>query len=348
MNGTKTKILPKGVAHQDPIPDIGSLGLLKAKAKDLHSSGICLRYPAANGKQYVLKGDFIPRFQLDQLRLSLKFIADLFREVTVSSANLRVLEPGENSTALHLLSDRDWSRAKDHQDFNRVPLFYIMDSLPWLMTLDDLAMEDEKDTGIDKVRKVRMLFTIEKNPEIMMALGRIVAVDLYTGNTDRFFWSMIKGSRKWEFKPTNVFFMSDDAGELVNCPAIDVFDATTDGAIAATGANFYKVPNLSDASKRKYALGNFYFPHSSEHLADSQGKFRDQMAQEIIALLTEHLKKNPFHPVRFGAKHLEAFREGLHVARGALKEYVKGVAAWPTSYRPLLPGIAYRQKSANW
>jgi hypothetical protein len=210
-----------------------------------------------------------------------------------------------------------------------VKLFwYVMASAVNLKDLEGILKNPTGPT------ETKMLAKLKDSPQMMNELGRIVALDVFIGNGDRFV--LREGAKKWVIaNKGNLFFLADKEVTRLEFGGLDFYEPSS------LFNNYFE--SLDDQLKRGQGM-----PWNGLCLKEGNAKQRDQLVDDIIDALNAELKPTG---VVLGPKHKEAFRKGISDQKAAMQKYFKAFKAKPPPFASsygVPVGITSRLKKLGW
>ena len=270
-----------------------------------------------------------------QVKKSVKVISEIFNHVTGDLGGIFTLTTEQTSVWAVKIAKGGYSKDDAGRAGRRDHLYANAKCLTWyVMPVYENIIDffELKKLGPTSMKMKDVKNQLIQQPSIFSQLGRIVAVDCFICNADRF-WYHPERPPAGEWCNLGNLFLTWAVGKPIRFIGLDFFD-TQIGASCYFGLKWQDVASklAESGGNGTYALRHF------KSLKKGRSKIRRLMAKALIDALGQEINMVPNRLM------YEALYEGIEICRTRLVEFYKhrlNYESWPR-------GLESRFKACGW
>jgi hypothetical protein len=196
----------------------------------------------------VIKGDVVT----DHSETSIPWGSKMMKNVQNSLVNVKLMKPDE-IVEFQQAAHATFDEGTPQHTFSTGDFCWV--KMPFVAGLTDGDFIDEKTNKVNG-KTLREVVTKFSNTAVWAELGKVVAVDVFIGNNDRFVVTPDGNSKPGDWQNLgNVMFLSPGFGHTTPVIGLDIFDANSNVSNLQSVGGFEQLKVLKDANKRnEYAL----------------------------------------------------------------------------------------------
>jgi len=198
----------------------------------------------------VIKGDALKT----NSDVSIKWSSKLMKNVQNNLVNSKIMSPAEIAV-FKQFATAAFGPATAQYAFTAMPCCWI--KMPFVPGLSDADIIDDDTSNLD-LQKAKDTIVKLSDSDVWQQLGRIVAVDVFNGNSDRF---VVDGptAGAWQ-NMGNIMFLGAGHGHATSVIGLDTFDPFSTNSDLHSGGGYENMkvlidPVKRDAFARKCAIG---------------------------------------------------------------------------------------------
>jgi hypothetical protein len=289
----------------------------------------------------VVKGDAGGKVGPDQA-ISIKWGSKMMKNVNNNQVNVKIMTSPE-IVEFHRAAIATYPQGSPQLNFAHDGLRdYIWTKMPFVAGLSDADYIENYEVSGKVVKQ-----TIQKlsDPQVWFDLGKVVAVDIFNGNSDRF--DINTGT--W-INRGNIMFLS--AGQQTKVIGLDMFDPFGgDRSNLNRGGGYEALKTLTEKARCRNFANSCVLGVGSKLKADLGGhrKYKDGLRPHIIVMLG-----NQPTPVALASMdtlfmpYAPDFMRGIEAGADQLKTYLMGKLQQYGPNRLLPRGVLLRMQYLGW